>query len=406
MIPAVLMGLSAGAVAGEPVDLDLARGRATEAALDVARADAEAARARGSTLQTLSGALPTVSLFATASTGAGLTSFGFERPVQTQLGAGAQGSWTLLAPGTWAATDAARHSARGSRALVDWARVGARRDATVAVADLWSAIEQERAWTAATEDAERAAEAVSSLVESGLRPSSDAARTQANLASLRARAVEAGGLVTGRCAALQSLMRIEIDGECPLTPPAAEDATGPVDSSGEHPALVAAEEALSAAKSARVAAILDRAPTITANGTVAQYVAGDASGVGWNAGIQATLPLISGGAGLGSNQVAAAQKDDATLALEAQQRDLTAARIAAEARYRAATAGLEALTASFEAAEEALVLVDGRYREGLVGLEPWLSARRDRDEARVALAEGRAEQLRALAELESVRGVW
>ncbi|MEZ4318739.1 MAG: TolC family protein [Myxococcota bacterium] len=385
------------------LDLDAARSRATEHAMDVARAEADAAEARGNTWTSVSGALPNVQLFASASTGAGLTSFGFERPVSTQLGAGVTGTWTLLAPGRWAAADAARHSAKGSRALLDWARVMARRDATLAVADLWAAEIELEAWEAAATDAEQAAQGVQSLVVSGLRPSADGARTRATAAALRARAVEARGLVAGRCAALQALLRDPVSGTCELETPVVD---APREGEGEHPALTAAQEALRAAKAARTGALLDRTPVVTATGTAAQYVAGSASGIGWSAGVDARLPVFSGGAGIGSTQVAAARRDDAELALEAQQLALEVADIATGARWEAATTGLAALEESAQAAEEALTLVDARYREGLDGLEGWLAARRARDEASVALAQGRAEQLRALAERESVRGVW
>src|SRR5690606_29519476 len=115
----------------------------------------------------------------TANTGAGLTSFGFERPVATQVGVGVSGRWALVAPGAWAAADAARHTVRGTDALLAWTRVTARRDATLAVAELWSAEAEQAAWQAAADDAARADEAVQSLVSSGLRPAADGAGTRA-----------------------------------------------------------------------------------------------------------------------------------------------------------------------------------------------------------------------------------
>ncbi|MCB9674450.1 MAG: TolC family protein [Alphaproteobacteria bacterium] len=385
------------------MDLDTARARATERAIEVARAEADASAARGATWMAASGGLPSVQLFASATTGAGLTQFGFERPVRVQVGAGVTGSWTLVAPGDWAAADAARHSAKGSRAMLDWARVVARRDATLAVAAVWAAQAELGAWEEAATDAEKAADGVKSLVETGLRPPADAARTRATAAALRARAIDARGRVAGRCAELQALLREPVTGECSLDVPSVD---APAAGEGAHPALVAAEEGLRAAKAARTGALLDRGPTVTATGTAAQYIAGDAKGLGWSAGIDARLPVVSGGQGIGANQVAAARRDDAELALEAQQLSLEAAGIAAEARWQASGATVEALEVSAAAAEEALALVEARYREGLEGLEAWLGARRARDEANVALALGRADRLRALAEVESVRGIW
>ena len=78
------------------VELDEVRARATEVAIEVARAEAETQRRRGLTWQASSGSLPQIDLFASGSTGQGLTSFGFERPVQVQAGVGVNGSWTLV----------------------------------------------------------------------------------------------------------------------------------------------------------------------------------------------------------------------------------------------------------------------------------------------------------------------
>lgn len=397
-----MIALLIALVAAGPVDLDTARQRAVDRAITVARAEEQADAARGRTWLAASGALPDVSLFANASTGAGLTSFGFERPVRTQTAVGLTGTWTVIAPGSWAAAVAARHTVLGRDAMVAWARVDARQAATVAIADLWAAEAVATALNDSADDAERGAGAVRSLVDSGLRPPADLARTQATAASLRARAATAEGQVVGACARLQALLRDTPDGRCALAAPeVAEPQTAP----GTHPALVAAQQALASAQASRTQAILERGPTVTGTGTVGRYSAGDGKGVGWSAGVQANLPLLSGGAGLGNNRVAVSLRDDAALAFEDQTLSLDAAAVAAEARFRAATIGLDALSLADDAAEQAMDLIDGRYGEGLVDLEGWLSARRDRDEARVALAEGRAERLRALAQLESVRGV-
>lgn len=384
------------------LDLQEARDRATESAIDVARAEARVRATRGQRWVTRSGALPQVELFASGSMGRGLTQFGFERPVTSQLGLGATGSWTLISPSGWAASAAAGHSVRGDRALLDWARVTARRDATQAVAGLWSAQGELEALEASTEDARRIAEGVGSLVDGGLRPRADGARARADLATLEARVVSARAAVSQRCAELQALLRLPVDGRCELDLP---EVGTPGMAEGDHPALVAADEALKAARDARTAAWLGHAPTVSATGTVGQYVAGDNSGIGWSAGVDARLPVLGSGSRLGADQTAAAAKDDATLALESQQRSLTAARIAAESRWEAAQAGRAARQSALSAAEEALTLVESRYGQGLESIEGWLTARRTRDEARVSLALSKAEHLAALAELESVRGV-
>lgn len=385
------------------LDLEEARSRATEGAIEVARAEARSRQARGQRLAALSGSLPQVELFAAGSVGKGLTQFGFERPVASQLGLGVTGSWTLIDPSGWAAADAAAHSARGDRALLDWARVTARRDATLAVAALWSAQGELAAWDEAVVDARKARAGIVSLVDSGLRPPADGARAEADLATLEAQRTGARAAVVQRCAELQALLRVPVDGVCSLDSPEVSVAG---ETPGDHPALVAAEEALRAARSARGSTLLDHAPTVSATGTVGQYYAGDNSGIGWSAGVDARLPVFGSGGRLGADRLARAAKDDAELALEAQERGLAAARVTAEARWEAASAGLEARTKALEAAEVALGLVQERYARGLEGLEAWSTARRARDEARVTLAQARAEKLTALAELESVRGVW
>lgn len=386
------------------VDLDTARDRATDAAIGVATAQAQASAARGNAWVSASGALPSVELFAAASSGAGLTSFGFERPVANQASFGVTGSWTLINPAAWASADAARHTVRGRRAMLDWARVTARRDATVAIADLWESIGVRDALDTATTDAERAAAAVESLADSGLRPPSEAARSRAAAAALRAQLTAAEGQVAGRCAALQALLRDAVDGQCTLDEPAVGQ---PQDGLSDHPAVVAAREALAAAKAQRASqGTVGRLPTLGATGTAGHYYAGGNDGFGWSAGLQASLPIVSGGALIGQAQSATAARDEAELALEDQQLQLTSAGVAAQSTWVAASASVDALELSLDAAEEALRLTDSRYRQGLDSLEAWLAARRVRDDAAVALASGRAAHLRALAELESVRGVY
>jgi len=286
---------------------------------------------------------------------------------------------------------------------LDWARVTARRDATLRVAELWAATEVADALTDSAADAERAAEGVDSLVDSGLRPPADRARSEATALSLSAQAAQARGEALAACARVHALLRQAVEESCSLSPPAE---LAPREGPDVHPAIVAAEQALRAAQAARASALYDRLPMLSATGTAGEYVAGNANGFGWSAGAEVRMPVLSGGAGLGSNQVAVAQRTAAELAVEDQALQLDAARVAAEARFAAAVESLAALQAAEGASESALLLIESRYREGLESLEAWLGARRERDAARVALAQGRAERLSALAEVESVRGVW
>jgi outer membrane protein TolC len=385
------------------VELEATRRTAVDAAIAVAVAEAEQRAASGRAWSATAGTLPQIDLFASASTGAGLTSFGFERPVATQLGAGVTGRWALVDPGGWSGALAAHHTQRGQRALVDWARVMARQEATVAFGALWQATAEEKAWQEAATDAQEAAAGLEELVSAGLRPPADGFRARSQAAQLEAFAEEARGAVVGRCAELQALVRTEVTGTCALVEPeVGPPGTGPE----EHPALVAAAAALQAAKAQRASALLARGPRVDATGTLAQYVAGGQEGVGWSAGVEATLPVVSGGDGIGTNRTAVADQRAAKLALERQELDLAAATLAAEAAHRAAIRSLEAQQTALDAAVEALARVEARYREGLEGIEAWQSARRTRDEARVAVARGQVAVLLAVAEVEAVRGVW
>jgi outer membrane protein TolC len=385
--------------------LDDTRAKATERALEVAAAEARAAEARGLVWTAAAGGLPRVDLFASGSVGSGLTSFGFERPVATQAGLGVTGAWTLIAPSSWAAADAARHSRRGADALLAWARVTARRDATTAYADLAAAVALERVWTDAATDADEAARAVEGLVAAGLRPEAEAVRSRARAATVRARALQSRADVVAACAAAQILRREPVDGACTLDDDAPVDAP-PAPATGDHPAWVAADEALAAASLRRASAWLSRAPTVAATGTAAHYLAGDAAGFGWSTGVEARMPVLSGGAGVGALVSAGAARDDAQIAREAQRLALDAAVVTAQARFDAAEASLAALALAVDAADEALRLTEGRYRQGLDALEAWLDARAARDDARAAYALGQAARLRAVAELEAARGVW
>ncbi|MCB9761365.1 MAG: TolC family protein [Alphaproteobacteria bacterium] len=397
----LLLALPQGALA---LDLGEARRVAAERSLAVERARADADAAAGDAGVVLAGSLPSVVGFADASTGAGLTAFGFPRPIQNQLGVGLTASWTLVDPGGWAAASAARRTARGQSAMVDWAMVDARRAATSTYAAALAASEEVAALRVAWEDAREAADAVASLAEAGLRPPADAAQARAAAAVLHSRLLEAEGRAGARCAELQGLIRAEVNGRCALDPvqwaPALE---GPA----EHPALVAAREALGAAEATRTAAVLDRAPTVSASATGAQYaVTGGESGPGWSASVGVDVPIVAGGAGAREIQADRARVRAAEAALDDQRQALDVARVSAELRLQAARAGLEAREEALTAAQAALELVDERYANELEDITAWLAARQARDNAAVALAQAQAELGAALAEVEAARGVW
>jgi outer membrane protein TolC len=387
--------------------LDEARALAAERAVEVQRQAASAEVASGAALEALADNLPTIAAFGSVNTGAGFTSFGIARPPSTQIGGGLSGSWLVLSPSGWAAAAAARRSARGEVALLDWARATARRDATVAYAEALAAEETLAARQRAAADAARAAEGVASLAAAGVRPDADRARAQATAAALAADEVAVAGEVAARCAALQSLLGLDIDGRCELEAVAWDE---PAAGGGPHPAVIAAEEALGAARAARQSTMLARAPSLSAEGSAGEYVAvqpdvGTVSGTGWNAQLRLDVPLAASGGGVGRLRQARGAQSAAEAALEAQERALGLARIAAEARFESAAAAAGAREDAVRAADEALALVDARYRQGLEDLEAWLLARRDRDESLVAMAAARAEVGRALAEVEAVRGV-
>jgi len=394
------------------LDLDEARAKATTRAIEVQRDEAAVERARAGDLQALAGALPQIGLFAEASVASGPNPFG--RFTSQQVQVGVSGEWRLIDPSAWSAKAAARSSVHGAQALLDWSRVTARRDATIRYAEAVAAVEVAEALRTAEQDAQRAAAGVQSLTRAGLRPRADAAQAEAAAAALTAQRVAAEGEIGATCAALQSLIGVAIDGHCELAAPSTWPDAGTTDAL--HPALRAAEAALQTARRDRGATLAESAPAIVATGSVAQnegsaIVGGDTdnardlSGLSLSAGLRADVPLIGSGSRIGRIKEATADRTTAAVALEEQERLLAWGRVAAEAHFAAALAAAEASSESVRAASEALELVEARYQQGLDGLTTWLDARRARDEALVALAEARAEQGRALAELEANRGI-
>lgn len=398
----LLVALSAPSLA---FTLDEARDAAVEGSLSVERARASVAAAEADALLALASGLPAITAYGSASTGAGLTSFGFPRPAQNQGAVGLRGSAVLLSPSLWAGAAAARRSVEGQEAMLQWAMVEARRQATVTYAATWGAQARAEAWRRSAQDAQAAADAAASLVNAGLRPASELTRLRAELASAEAEAVAAEGDAVALCASLQGLMRAEITGVCALSP----TTFGPPEAadSDTHPALVASGAALAAAEARRAGATLGLGPTVTATGNVARFsVTGVEPGVGWSAGVEATQPLFAGGQGVAERRGALADLDAAALELAQAEQDLTVALAGAEANHRAAQASAEARRVALYAAEDAFSDVDARYAAGLVSLTDWLDARRARDAAAVSLALAESALGAAVAELEAARGVY
>ncbi|MEO0604054.1 MAG: TolC family protein, partial [Myxococcota bacterium] len=285
--------------------LDEARTAAMDRAIGVQRQQVALDRARGEALGSLAETLPQIGVFATASASSGPNPFGRFRLTQVQ--AGVSGSWRLVDPAGWGAAAAARSTVRGEQALLDWAQAMARRDATAAFADAAAAREVAEALRTAEEDASRAASGIRDLVDAGLRPEADAVQAEAVAAALTAERVAAEGEIAATCASLQVQMGVPIDGHCALAPSSAwpEPSTGP----DVHPALQAADEALSAARRARGASLLASAPVVVGTAEAAQNQgsavvgdntddARDLSGLSLSAGLRADLPVVGSGSGV------------------------------------------------------------------------------------------------------------
>jgi len=392
------------ALAEEPLTLEEARIRATDRALEVSLARWDAEAARGTFAQWTGAALPSVTGFFDLSTGAGRTAFGFDRPVATQWGLGVRGSVGLVDPATWAAAAAARRSQAGQEATIAWARVRAREQATALFARVRAEHRVAEALSAARADAEADADAVAALVDAGLRPPSDGARTRADAMDLAARSIEARGQAVAACAALQDLLALRVDGACDLAelpPPPA-----PALAEGDHPALVASAEALASAEASRASAVASQLPTVSADGTVGAYgTPEEAPGVGWSAGVSVDVPLRVLGEGRGELVSARAAEERAEDQLDGQRRSLSAARIGAEAEWEAAVAALDARRGSLEAADAALRLIQERYRAGLTDVSGLLDSRRARIDAEIGVLRAEARLWAALAAVESARGV-
>lgn len=398
-----MIWLLAGLSLAQSLDLDTVRQRAEDAAIAVERAQAERTMARADFTQAVAGNLPSVTGFASVTTGQGFTSFGFERPVQTQSGIGARGNWVLISPTQWAASESARQALIGRTAMLEWARVNARRDATTAYAAAWSSQTELAARTTAAEDARSAAEAVNALVDAGIRPRADGARATSEALTAAAELDSARWRATAACAQLLALIREEPDGDCILAEPTWN---APTDGPASHPALDASKAAMAGAKAGVWRAGTALGPTVTGSGTAAWYATdGGVGGFGWNAGVEASMPLVGSGSNWAEVFGSKAAAKAAALDYEQQERSLRVALASATARHEAAQTALVARRAALEATEEALTLVTERYRAGTASLTEWMDARRTRDAAAVALATADAELGTALAELEAARGV-
>ncbi len=399
----LLFGLTTAALAAEPLTLEEVRQTVSAQALAVERARVTRDQTRARQTLATSELLPSVVGFGSLSTGAGLTSFGFERPVATQLGAGGRASWVLLDPGQWGAVGAARQDLVAQEHVLDWALVDARRDATAAFARVQAAQDTQGVLRSSAQDARQSAEAVQALVGAGLRPAADGAQARAEAAVLAARLADADAALVARCAELETLLREGVDGECQVVASTVwpDAKPGPA----EHPALAASEALVRSAHSGRTEATGALLPSLTADGTVAWYQTDNGSGVGWNAGLDLSVPLMAGGSGVAGTRVAAAELRLAELDLEDQNRALLAALASAEAQLEAARSSRSAREEALAASEEALALVRARYDAGVANLTELLAARRTRDEAALQLVLTEATVGTALAEVEAARGV-
>lgn len=385
------------------LDLDEARARAESRALAVERAEAAADVARGDATAAVEAALPSVQGFAGVSTGAGQTSFGFQRPIATQIGLGARLSWTALDPSTWARATQARREAEGKRAMVDWARVDARAAATSVYARTLGAQAEVDALGEMLTHATHTEEVVGSKVDVGLVPAVDGLRAQAETATTRARLAEARGRLAASCAELQALLGDPVDGACRLDA-VAWDAPRPV--TGDHPALVAFAAVLDASAAGRRAAGWALGPVVDVDGTVAHYIVpGTSSGLGWSVGAELTVPIVPGDGRWGGLGIARGLARDAEVALEEQRRALSVAEVAAARRHAAAVEALTAREAALTAARQALDAADEEYGVGRSSVVDLLSARAAWGEALLARAAAVTEVGEALAALEAARGV-
>lgn len=384
-------------------DLLTVQQRAVDEAIQVELSSAAADQARGEASAWTGRALPALSLYSQVGMGAGFTQFGFERPIPWQAGFGVRGAWTLVDPSGWAAATSARRTARGREALVAWARAQARRDAAARYAEAWGAERAATLLDRAAIDARTAEEAIAGLVDAGLRPAVDRARARADALDLEAQAAAARGEAQAACARLQGLVGAEVTGRCALSePPTDVPRAGP----DRHPALIAAGEAVDAARSTADQTRYSFLPSLSADGTAAQYIVPDrGNGLGWSANFTLDVPLTIGTTGPGELARARAEQRQARGELVSQERELASAAVGAQASLRAKQQALAARRGGLAAAEEAWERTNDRYEQGLDDITAWLTARRAFIQAGVALAYARAAVVAAIAEVEGVRGV-
>ncbi len=384
--------------------LDEARTRAADGALAVLSAEASRDASQGASIAAIEAALPAVEGFAQVATGQGLTSFGFERPVATQIGIGGQLSWRLIDVATWLRASAARREVRRSEAVTAWARVDARREATARYAAALSASQAAQALASAADEASALSDAIAARVEAGLTPEVDGLRARAEAAVARAQAEEARADAAATCVTLQALIGDAVDGVCTLESVAwAQPATG----EGDHPSIQAFRLAMGAATARSDAAAAALGPVLSASGTAAHYIipASDTQGFGWNVGATLTVPL-PGASSVGDQQAGRALAKAADVALEEQRRALSTQAVTAEARHRAAIAAWSARQEAADAAEAAMSRAQALYDAGALDLTDLLDARRAWSDARRLLAVAHGMVGTAVADLEAARGVW
>ncbi|MGE0594702.1 MAG: TolC family protein [Vicinamibacterales bacterium] len=247
----------------------------------------------------------------------------------------------------------------------------------------------ERAWTAADADVQRRdllARTAHALADAQLRPGAEASRADAELAAARTRALQASQAIAVAKASLGQALgvttgEIEVD-STGLAAPAAP-AADPAPSSAGHPLVRIGQAAIDVAAAREATLARSNLPRLLVQSSVFARGTGanpegpfDRGGdglaperVNWAAGVQIVVPNLFDFSALRARRAAAtaataaetARRDEATLAVTAQQR-------IAEAQFAAALAIAANTPIQLDAARQSETQARARYDAGLASL--------------------------------------
>ena len=317
-----------------------------------------------------------------------------------------------------AGVDAARAQAEASDAQATLARLAAGVSAADAYLSALGAQQTAVAARANVARLETVQQTVKAQVDAELKPGADQSRIDAELAAARGRLVLAERALSLATLAIAAAMgqpdrEVVLDGGHLLTPPQAAPAAGAI--AAEHPAIVAAARAVTAAELKRDVTERTFRPRIFFNGALAARASGanvdgtidNSHGLwpdvpNWAAGLTVTFPFLDRAANKARLAVEAADTSASQARLngvmQRQQLEVRQAEVLLDAALKMAAT----VPAQLSAARQAEVQARARYDAGLTGITEVADAQRlltqaETEQALATLAIWRARLAQAAA---------